>query len=292
MSDLRQSDEYSGYMSGLGWKVVIVGSGESNIGIFIREMGILGAIAKIQRCVYPLPWEKIRKVLRENRVWMVKYEPDVKVFEGDGLLPGDVKKNLGKIGFGQDKWPLLASRTSVLNLAGDLQDIRADLKKDAKYCLKKAESEVRNGNVAIIKDRFDRFYECFAAGARFKKLWIPKLPDFQRMVEIFKKNCFCLTAVDSEDKTIGGVFVLVHRRTAYYYYSTSLPQAKKMNIPYLLVWEAIKMAKERRCMVWDFEGVFDERWPEKGWKGFTHFKKSFGGRDVLYVGSFTKWVFI
>ena len=39
----------------------------------------------------------------------------------------------------------------------------------------------------------------------------------------------------------------------------------------------------------DFEGIFDERFPNKKWKGFTHFKKSFAGYEVEYPGAFSKF---
>jgi lipid II:glycine glycyltransferase (peptidoglycan interpeptide bridge formation enzyme) len=48
-------------------------------------------------------------------------------------------------------------------------------------------------------------------------------------------------------------------------------------------------AKKRKCKLWDFEGIYDERFPNKDWLGFSHFKKSFGGSEILFPGSVTKW---
>lgn len=47
-------------------------------------------------------------------------------------------------------------------------------------------------------------------------------------------------------------------------------------------------AKKRGCKIFDFEGIYDERFPNKSWLGFTHFKKSFGGYEVSYPGTYTK----
>ncbi|MBU1323407.1 peptidoglycan bridge formation glycyltransferase FemA/FemB family protein, partial [Patescibacteria group bacterium] len=55
-------------------------------------------------------------------------------------------------------------------------------------------------------------------------------------------------------------------------------------VPTLLVWEAIKLAKKLGCKRFDFEGIDDKRWP-----GFTRFKKSFGGIEIEYRGSFSKY---
>ena len=104
------------------------------------------------------------------------------------------------------------------------------------------------------------------------------------MVDCFANNCFCIT-IDN----LAGALVLIHDRVAYYYYAAALPEAKRKLLPYLVIWECIKEAKKKGCTTWDWEGIFDTRWPNKGWQGFTHFKKSFGGYEVSFPGSFIKW---
>jgi lipid II:glycine glycyltransferase (peptidoglycan interpeptide bridge formation enzyme) len=51
----------------------------------------------------------------------------------------------------------------------------------------------------------------------------------------------------------------------------------------------MKEAKKRGSLVWDFEGIFDQRFPNKDILGYTHFKKSFGGKEIEFPGAFTKW---
>ena len=52
----------------------------------------------------------------------------------------------------------------------------------------------------------------------------------------------------------------------------------------LVLWEAIKESKRRGLKVFDFEGIYDKRFPKlnKGWKGFSNFKKGFGGEKVEF----------
>jgi len=120
--------------------------------------------------------------------------------------------------------------------------------------------------------------------AGIKRLWIPPEKDYLSLINVFGGNAFCIT-IDS----LAGAVVLIHQKTAYYYYAAALPEAKKLYLPYLVVWELLKEAKKRGCKIWDWEGIYDERWPNKGWKGFTHFKKSFGGYEIEFPGSFTRW---
>ena len=58
----------------------------------------------------------------------------------------------------------------------------------------------------------------------------------------------------------------------------------------VLVWEAFKLAKKRGCQIFDFEGIYDERFPKAGtaWKGFTKFKEGFGGEKVVFMENFTR----
>lgn len=275
-------------MEELGWKVVTVKGKSLRLRIFIRKLGILGAIGKIQRVEWPIPWEEIERVLKENRVWMCKVEPDITI-KNDKLQITNIISQLNDHGFRQDKWPLSASKTIRLSLSGNLSDIQKQMKKDARNILRKRQETSNMNQIKIEKNKFEEFYECWRRGAKIKKLWIPSKKKFMKMIEIFGEDCFCLTAINQNGETTAGVFILIADKTAYYYYSTSLPEGKAVNAPYLLVWEAIKETKRRGCKGWDFEGIYDERWPDKSWKGFSHFKKSFGGVEISFLGSFIKW---
>jgi lipid II:glycine glycyltransferase (peptidoglycan interpeptide bridge formation enzyme) len=43
------------------------------------------------------------------------------------------------------------------------------------------------------------------------------------------------------------------------------------------------------CKIFDFEGIYDSRFPIKSWLGFTHFKKQFGGNEIAYPGCYIKF---
>ncbi len=50
--------------------------------------------------------------------------------------------------------------------------------------------------------------------------------------------------------------------------------------------DAILLAKKSGCKVFDFDGIYDERFPIKTWLGFTKFKKGFGGKEIEYPGCY------
>lgn len=209
-------------------------------------------IAKIQRANVPTGFPKI------PGVWMTKLEP----------LERSVPKR-----FRQDNWPLLASKTQRVNL-DNIKPL-----KDCRYILRK----FSNANFQF-SNNFQVFYEILEKSAARKRLWIPKFKDYMSLVISFGRKCFCLSVNNQ-----AGALILMYNRVAYYYYAGATVEGVKQNLPYLVVWELMKEAKKRGCKTWDWEGIYDDRWPNKGWKGFTHFKKSFGGYEVEFPGSFTRW---
>lgn len=185
-----------------------------------------------------------------------------------------------RLEFKLSNWPLLGTKTLRVDLRPSEEEIVKSFKKDCRYTLKK----LLISNYLISNDQFDKFYEIWKRSARRKKLWIPPVKDYWALVKAFGKKCFCLTIGDQ-----AGAVILTHKKTAFYYYAGATAEGTRLDYPYLVVWEAMKEAKKRRCKVWDFEGIFDKRWPNKGWVGFSHFKKSFGGKEIEFPGSFEKW---
>lgn len=70
--------------------------------------------------------------------------------------------------------------------------------------------------------------------------------------------------------------------SATYLYAASRAGFGRYNAPSRLVWEAMRIAKERGASMFDLWGIShtDERW-----RGVTAFKQSFGGEDVCYAGT-------
>ena len=58
----------------------------------------------------------------------------------------------------------------------------------------------------------------------------------------------------------------------------------------LVVWEGMMEAKRRECEWLDFDGIYDERYPIKAFKGFSRFKAGFGGIEVEYLPAFERWL--
>ncbi len=192
-----------------------------------------------------------------------------------------------------------------------------DLIGDPEYCI---DSRLRGNDKKT--DPIEIFYNLWAKNAQDKGFWVPFKKEMMALWDAFKEDAhlifithdrsvktvipnqigdpeYCLDSLfQGNDKEIcktcavvAGALVLTHGKIAYYMHAFSTPEGRSLNAPYLLVWEAMLLAKKLKCQILDLEGIWDERFPKrnKKWQGFTHFKKGFGGREVEYPGSFTKY---
>jgi len=93
-----------------------------------------------------------------------------------------------------------------------------------------------------------------------------------------------LLAYTDTHKLVGGILLVFWEKTAYYWIAGATKQGKKLFVPTILVWEALKAAKRRGAKQFDFVGVWDERKPNEhhDWLGFTKFKEGFGGVPFYY----------
>lgn len=81
-----------------------------------------------------------------------------------------------------------------------------------------------------------------------------------------------------------GALVIFWSGIGFYHQAASLSRYAKFSIPYLLQWEAIKEAKNRGCVLYDFWGYTDPyKFPKHPWAGPTLFKMGFGGYKKEYV---------
>lgn len=81
---------------------------------------------------------------------------------------------------------------------------------------------------------------------------------------------------------VASAIIAYFGKHAYYLYAASKTGMGKFNAPSLILWEAIRGAKQKWCTVFDLWGISETR---REWKGVTAFKKSFGGKAVKTVGT-------
>jgi lipid II:glycine glycyltransferase (peptidoglycan interpeptide bridge formation enzyme) len=90
-----------------------------------------------------------------------------------------------------------------------------------------------------------------------------------------------LFIAEFEGKPIAANLVNIFGKTATYLHGGSDNEFRSFMAPHLLQWEQIKEAKNQGCLIYDFWGYDEQKWP-----GVSRFKRGFGGREASYPGCF------
>lgn len=278
--DLRQTPPWIKYMQSLGWKVEELPTGHA----FIRTLPLIGSLIKIPRINLPVSSKDLDQLAKKHRALFIKIEPNVTLEN----LNSEIRKQFKD--FQIDSWSLAPTKTIVLDLTPCEEEILKRMEKDTRYSIRLAE---RKGVKVSESDNFETFLKLYQKTAKRKGFWIGPTRDLKARWKSFSENnqgklFFAYHSSPKEPLAVAMVFF--HEKTAYYYHAASSNQNRSLMAPYLLLWEIIKFAKKQNCTLLDLEGTHDPRIPStKHWKGFTHFKRGFGGTEIQYFGSFTRY---
>lgn len=248
MTDIRQSKNYARYVESLGWTV--------ENGVFIKKFWFT-SVVKAQR------FSKI------NLGFLKKYHPF--------LIKLEPLKEINLPGFKKDNWPLLPTKTLVLDLR------KINLPKDTKYEIRKAE---KNNLKTRESQDIELFYKMLQETMKIGHWSVPIKKEVMALYQAFQpKNSVLLMT------PISGCLLIWDGDTAHYMYAANTARGRELGAAYLTLWEAIKFCQCQKLKFLDLEGIYDKRYPSqtKNWKGFTKFKMGWGGKIKEYPGSWTKY---
>ncbi|MFZ3301424.1 MAG: hypothetical protein WA152_01770 [Microgenomates group bacterium] len=254
----------------------------NNINYFVKTIPFLGSVLKIQR-PKAINFDTIQKLENKHRVFQTIIEPD---------LTYDVRQLTGHYGFKLSKNTYLPSKTIYLRLNKPINDIYRNFSKDCKYSIRKGEGLVTKeySTPAEIK----KFHEAWKKSVNFKR-YVPSLENLLKLRRSFPQSKSLFLASHNKSGSIigGAIFTIsshdVSNYIIYYWQGFTNQEGRTSLSQYSLLYQGILWGKKMGCKTFDFEGIYDERFPNKSWLGFTHFKKSFGGTEILYLGCYTKF---
>lgn len=269
--DVRQSANYKKYLETLGWKVERI----NNINYFVRTIPLLGNILKLQR-PETVNFSDIEKLNRKYKFYKTIVEPKNNL-QSDMLLEN---------GYKLSKEIYLPSKTLELDLGKSIKSIFTSLKKDTRYSINK----IRKINLNVLDNSdfdLETFRNCWKKSVGMKR-YVPPLTNLKSLEKYFKKNVSFLLFTDYKKRVFSGAIFIISSSKAYYWQAFTNNNARKILLQYKIVWEGILWSKKMGAKIFDFEGIYDSRFPNKSWLGFTHFKKSFGGKEIEYPGCYIK----
>lgn len=275
MIDLRQTSSWGQYLKAIGWKVVKI----NNCQIFIKIIPLVNySIIKIQHPPLPVPFQEIDQIARQNNALFVLIEPEA---GSDDLL---FKKN----GFFSSRMLQTHTATIRINLKQSLPKILASFSENARRNIKKAQGHHLEIKIIPLDSSaslsyFREFFQLFTTLTKLKNFYTPSFEEFSKKMIAFKNQSVLLFAY-FKNQPVACLWLGFSKCAAHYMHTGITKPGYQLLANYLLVWEAVKLAQQKKLTYFDFEGIYDPRFPQerKKWQNFSEFKKRFHGELIEY----------
>lgn len=217
---------------------------------------------------------KLKEIGKKERIDFLRFAP---------LWPDDSKNRLlfKKLGFRLAPLHIHPEVTWELDISGSEDELLKGMRKTTRYLVRSA---LKNKDLFAIEseklDDLKDFYQLYLETARRQK-FVPFSYDYlekEFLSFLPEKEIIVLNIKHQGNLLAGGIFIF-WQGIGFYHHGASLPS--KIPAVYLLIWEAIKRAKERGCKKFNFWGITLKK--NHPWEGLTFFKQGFGGRVKQYV---------
>ncbi len=173
----------------------------------------------------------------------------------------------------------------ILGLDKTEEELLIDMKPKTRYNINLAQRKgvvVREGTK---KDLITVWQLLLETATRAKFRLHPQNYYFQMWDSLGTDHIKILIA-EYQDKPLAAMILTLFGEYATFAHGGTAPVMKEAMAPYLLHWEAIKLAKKLGYKSYDFGGIAAEGDASHDWAGITRFKKGFGGLEVVYPGAF------
>lgn len=272
-SDLHQSPMYAKVMEDLGWITV----GQAGSHIFLKKLGPF-TLGKMQR-PEKIDLSYVNSIRRQHHSLTLYLEP--KTNEGDQKL-------------GISSEPFAHSATSIIDISQSVATLLASFNQTTRRHIV---AGLKNENIKITSIPLAKLTEHeHVVFAQLHAEW----DDLRRgtshpqsYLESVMKHFAGyghLHLAYQDNLPCALLLTLYHDDVATYYTAFANESGYTSGTPTLLTWTALLTAKKAGCDLFDFGGIYDERYPKlyKNWQGFTRFKTGFRPTTVLYPPSYLK----
>lgn len=213
---------------------------------------------------------------KENEIFS-RLEPDLTCLDESILTLPLIKK--------LDVQP---QHTWVLDLSPDIKKLQKKMHHKTRYNINLAERKgvkIKQSNNPKDLNKFLFLAKITAARAGFS-IW----PDnyYLQLFEVLNKHqMIAIWLAEYKHEILVANMVVNFGDTVTYLYGGSANKFKEVMASHLLQWRQITWAKENDYDYYDFWGIAPKGSnKEQAWQGITRFKKSFGGQELNYLGSY------
>jgi len=175
--------------------------------------------------------------------------------------------------------------TWELDIKKPEEELIAQMRKTTRYLIRQAQknSDIRIEQSLELRDieKFNQLYQETVDRHHFVPFSLEYLKnEFLAFLQNDQLSIFL--GKYKNDLVSGGIFIF-WQNIAFYHHGASSLRYPKIPVSYLLLWEAIREAKNRGCKKFNFWGIAPENQRNHPWHGLTLFKMGFGGYKKEYV---------
>lgn len=222
--------------------------------------------------------DSIKQVGKQEKCVFVRVRPQ--------LLETKENRTLFKqLGFMQAKMHLQAELTSQLDITRSEDELLQGFRKKTRYELKQATKREIVVTSSTKPDDIKQFYDLQLQTAQ-RHGFVPfSLAYLQEEFRAFAQDgkATLYSAHTKGGELIAQAFIIFYGQEAAYHYGASTELGRTEPGAYLLQWEAIKEAKSRGMVRYNFWGVVGPEQTAHRFYGVSIFKRGFRGEDVSYL---------
>ena len=185
----------------------------------------------------------------------------------------------GEINFWDAQTHIQPPHTLFLDLKKSEEELLQEMHQKTRYNIRLAEKRgvvIEQGREADIES----FYSLMQKTTTRDRFRGHSLAHYRRLITASKGAIQLWLAKKDGALLAAGIFSFYEGR-AIYMHGASGDTGREHMAPFLLQWRMIQKAKAEKCLVYDFYGIDEKKWP-----GVTRFKRGFGGYEKNYLGTF------
>ena len=181
--------------------------------------------------------------------------------------------------------------TWMLDLAPGFEAVKSGIHRSSRYRWNRVERDGINFSISYEVKDLDDFIKMMGATSDRTKAQFRNGEYFKKMLEeLGPSKVAGIAYAKQENESLVGVLFLddFDAQTRYYMFTGAFDKARKFGANAPLVVFLIKDAIEKGLTCFDFFGIAPVDDPNHKWAGFSVFKRSFGGMDVTFSGTWEK----
>ena len=193
------------------------------------------------------------------------------------------------LGFKKAPMHLHAETTLQLDLTLSEEELLKQMRKTTRYSIRKAERDEVTIECTTDPNKGNIIYNLQSETVGRQHFTPFPLRYFVSQLEYFGKNNEALLYIANfENVPVAAALIVFFGQTAVYHLGASCDKYRNLTASQLIQWQAIKEAKKRGCLYYNFWGIIEEENQKHPWYGLSLFKKGFGGQVVKFVPAHDK----